>query len=195
LRSLTLPIPSHDLHCAPGGTVLPAPWQVEHVLAIWKPELITKVCVPDPRHVWHVCLVAPAFKPEPSHVWQSIIGVKFTVRVVPLQASTNGIETEASRSSPLGGPAFRARPAAPPKSVSNSCSSALPLPGRPKGAPKPNPPKPPKPPLLKALASKPGCCEAAPYVSYSFRFFSSPRIYVGPTTGKSASEARMEREK
>lgn len=48
LRSLTLPIPSHDLQCAPGGTVLPVPWQVEHVLAIWKPELMTKVWVPDP---------------------------------------------------------------------------------------------------------------------------------------------------
>lgn len=134
--------------------------------------------MPDPWHAWHVCLIAPAFKPEPSHVWQSTIGVTLTVREVPLQASTKGIEIEASRSSPFGGPVFLARPAVPPKSVSNSCSSALPVPERPNGVPKPNPLKPPKPPLLNALASKPGCCDAAPYVSYSFRFFSSPRIYI-----------------
>ena len=97
--------------------MLPVPWQLGQVLAIWKPLSRTKVRVPEPPQVPHVERLAPGFNPVPEHVEQLTIGWMLTVREVPLQASMNETPTLASTSLPR---MFCRADGPPPKAPPNS---------------------------------------------------------------------------
>lgn len=100
LRILTLPIPSQSPQLPPRGTLLPVPWHVPQVEAIWKPLSITNVLVPVPPHVVHVVRLIPGFKPLPEQLEQFAIGVILIARLIPFAASMKLIPILASRSSP-----------------------------------------------------------------------------------------------
>lgn len=163
----------------------PVPWQVVHVVCIWNPLSITYDLVPCPPQLPHVERAEPFLRPIPEHVSHCTIGVMLIVREVPLQASMKLISMVVSTWAPRTGPwAFIPGPNAP-----NSCSNRSPRPPvrPPPNAPekswKPNPkgePPPKERAFSNALASKPGCWDAAPYLSYSALFFSSFRIWKGP---------------
>lgn len=161
----SLPTPWQTVHSPPRGTLLPAPLHSGHVLAILKPLSMTKVRVPVPLQVRHVVRLAPFFRPVPVHVLQLTTGDTLTFRTVPLQASRKLIPIVASRSAPRVDASPKPGPAFPNAPNSWLNKSDAPPPPPPNAAPKSwNPPaRPPKP--LNAFGSKPGCCEAAPYLS------------------------------
>lgn len=171
------PIPLQEPHSAPRGTVVPVPWQLLHVLAIWKPLSRANVRVPVPLQGAQVVRCMPSFRPEPLHGSQSTIDVYDTCFLVPLQASRKLTFTVASMSLPRGTPPFPRPPVAKAPNKSSNRSEFLPAPP-PKGNP-PNPP-PPKlcPPARNALGSNPGFWEAEPYWSYAALFCSSFKIYI-----------------
>ena len=80
--------------------MLPAPWQVGHVLAIWKPLSITNVLVPAPPQLEQVLRFTPVFSPLPEQEVQLIKGFMITVRVVPFAASIKLTPILTAKSSP-----------------------------------------------------------------------------------------------
>jgi hypothetical protein len=173
LRVRTLPTPPQSTHWLPRGMVVPVPEQRLQVLAIWNPLSMTNVRVPDPPQSPHVDLFEPALRPLPEQALQSTTGEMLTLRVVPLHASRKFTVTVASRSAPRDDSAKPASRVRPPKAP-NNCSNKSPW-DRPAPAPKiwlkswNPPPAVPAPNGPRAFAnasgSKPGCCDAGPYLS------------------------------
>jgi len=160
----TFPAPPHDLHSPPLGIVVPSPPHCLHVLAIWNPLSRTKVRDPVPLQPEHVDRSIPGFNPVAEHEEQSSMGEMVTFFFVPLQASRKLTDIEAWMSSPWN---WRERELPAPEKELKSCSKNSPGPCRPFVCPA-NPPKPGNPPPnpdANALGSKPGACDAAPYLS------------------------------